>query len=85
MVHNISAEFFDQNLVSRWTSAWLGGEETWVIGVTKVESWQKSFAYPLVGKTIHILSKVYAQNDTMRFGLVDFQRDEEIKESLIGV
>ena len=84
VVHYIDDEFYDEHLVSRWGSEWLDSDKTWVIGITKPEQWANNYNYPLVGKTIRILSKVYAHNDTMRFGLVNFETHEEIKECLVG-
>jgi hypothetical protein len=71
-------------LVSRWTSKWLDGNTTWVIGITKDAPFIQNWPYGLVGRTIHILSSLYAGNSTLRFGLVDFKEDELIKEALVG-
>ncbi len=35
MVYNVTGEFYDQNIVSRWSSSWLTGDKTWIIGITK--------------------------------------------------
>ena len=34
-VHYISAAFYDTHLVSRFTNEWLGGNTTWILGVTR--------------------------------------------------
>lgn len=83
-VHLITGEFFDTHLVSRLTSQWIGGNTTWIIGITKPGSWDKNYNHPLVGKTIRILSDIYAGNETIRFGLIDFTKNEELKEGLVG-
>lgn len=41
--------------------------------------------YNIVGKSIRILSEIYSGNETLRFGLVDFTKDELIKETLVGL
>ena len=34
-VQIISSDYYDSKIVSRWSSQWLAGNTTWVIGVTK--------------------------------------------------
>ena len=34
-IHLVTGNFYDQHLVSRWTSAWLDADAIWIIGVTK--------------------------------------------------
>ena len=34
-IHYISADFYDTHLVSRFTNEWLGGNTTWILGVTR--------------------------------------------------
>jgi hypothetical protein len=34
-VYNVTGEFYDDHVVSRWSSDWLAGDKVWVIGVTK--------------------------------------------------
>jgi len=38
----------------------------------------------LVGRTIHILADFLKSNDTIRFGLLDYTQDENLKTTLIG-
>ena len=85
VVHLIDGSFYDNHLVSRFTSQWLAGNTTWVIGITRDEPNATNFQVNLVGKSVIALSKVYGHNETLRFGLVDYYKDEEIKESLVGM
>ena len=35
----IDGDFFDNHIVSRWTSEWLAGDTTWVIATARNEPW----------------------------------------------
>jgi len=34
-IHLITGKFYDEHLVSRWSSKWLANDTVWVIGITK--------------------------------------------------
>ncbi len=84
VVYNVTGKFYDQHIVSRWTSELLQGDEIWLLGITKNISFNTNYQYGLVGRTIHILADMYKNNATMRFGIIDFTKDEQLKETLIG-
>ena len=83
-VYNITGEFYDQILVSRWSQDWLAGDQTWVIGITKGVPFKAQVQYGLVGRTVHILADLLKSNDTLRFGLIDYEVEENLKTTLIG-
>lgn len=70
--------------MSRWTSEWLAGDTTWIIGFTQDIPYKESFVFGLIGRSMHILSKHYAGNPNIRFGLVDYTKDELLKMTVIG-
>lgn len=85
-VQLITGNYYDEKIVSRWTSSWLPEDNTtWVIGVTKPFPFMKEYEFGLVSKTIRILNDLYAQDDSIRFGLVDYRHDELLKEALLGL
>ncbi len=40
--------------------------------------------YRMTASTIHILAKIYKDNSTIKFGILDFNTDEELQETLVG-
>ena len=80
----ITPEYYDTQIVSRWTSEWLAGDKTWLIGFTQDFPYKERYVFGLIGRTMHILSKHYADNPKIRFGLVDYTKDELLKMTVIG-
>ena len=76
VVYNVTGAFYDQHIVSRWTSELIQGDEIWLLGITKNIPFNTNYQYGLVGRTIHILADMYKNNNTMRFGIIDFTKDE---------
>ena len=71
--------------MDRWSNTWLAGNTTWVIGVTSNITKDVHYSWTLVARSIHILNDHYFKgNDTIRFGLIDSQVDELLKETLSG-
>ena len=81
-------EFFDKFIVDRWTSEWLAGDTTWVIGMTAPIAYKASsydHAFGLIARSITILSDhFYNENNNVRFGIVNYYEHELIKETLYG-
>ena len=85
----ITEEFYDENIVSRWTNEWLAEDEIWVIGFTDDTSINKYYRPGLVARTVHILAKHYRNLnglrkaeveigdslDHLKFGLVNIRRE----------
>jgi hypothetical protein len=84
-VHLITGKFYDAYLVPRWSWSpkWLAGETVWVIGITKQVPTGPSYQHGEIGKSIHILAETFASNQTMRFGLLNYHEEEELKDTLI--
>ena len=80
----ITSEYYDTHIVSRWTSEWLAGDTIWLIGFTQDIPYKERYVFGLIGRTIHILSKHYAGNPKIRFGLVDYTKDELLKMTVIA-
>ena len=83
-VQLVTSEYYDTKLVSRWTSEWLAGDTTWIIGFTQDFPYKESYIFGLIGRTIHILAKHYANDAKIRFGLVDYTKEELLKMTVIG-
>ena len=58
-VRHIDGDFFDEFIVHRWTSEWLAGDTTWVIGIGKPVPWNQDYMYSLSARTVHILNDRY--------------------------
>ena len=69
----------------RWSfsNTWLAGDTVWVIGITKQIKAGNTYQHGVIGKSIHSLAETFASNQTMRFGLINYERDECLKETLI--
>ena len=85
-VQIIDGPFFDTFIKSRWTSEDIPDEDTiWVIGMTTNIPFERDYIYHLIGKTIRILNDHFFQDvPNVRFGLVDFYKQEDIKEAFGG-
>jgi len=82
-VKHIDGDFFDNHLVSRWTSGWLGGDVTWVIGFGKNVPWNEDYMFSLSPRTVTILNDhFYKGDEKVRFGIIDYSKWEDIKETL---
>lgn len=72
MVKHIDEDFFDNQLISRWTGEWLAEDTTWVIAIAKNVPWHENYQYSLPARTVTILNDhFYKGDDSVRFGIVD--------------
>jgi len=55
-----------------------------VIGVTKNYPLKLSYQYGQVTRTIHTLNAQYQHNEKVRFGLVDFTKEDLLKDTLVN-
>ena len=82
-VKHIDGEFFDNFIVSRWTSQWLAGDTTWVIAVGRPIPWSQGYKFSLAVRSVNILCyNFYQARPDVRFGVVDDTQWEDIKITL---
>jgi hypothetical protein len=80
----ITADYFDNFIVDRWSNRWLAGNITWVIAVTTNISSDIHYSWNLQARSVHILNEHFKGNNTIRFGIIDSYVDELLKETLGG-
>ena len=64
----IDDEFYDKNIVSRWTGQWLAGDTVWVIACTDRSPMRETTNYRpgLLARTVHILADIYREKKNFK-------------------
>ena len=72
-VQLIDGDFYDNNIVSRWTGKWLAGDTIWVIAMGRRDiPVNQGLGYTLAARSCAVLNYHYYQNQTkVRFGVFD--------------
>lgn len=82
IVH-IDGAYFDNFIVNRWTNQWLAGDTTWVIAFGRPIPWSTNYQYSLAARSTKILcDEWYQGRSDLRFGIVDYDEQEDIKITL---
>ena len=55
----VDGEFYDNNIVSRWTEEWLAGDDTWVLAFTDEVPYKENYRPALLSRSIHIVADYY--------------------------
>ena len=79
----ITSDYYDTQMVSR-SNEWLMRNVTWIVGITKDVPYAQVYQFGLIGRTIHILNDHYADNPNVRFGMLDYTKEELLKMTMIG-
>ena len=57
----VTGEFYDENIVSRWSEDWLAGDDIWVIAFTDDTPYEVHYRPGLLARSIHILADYYRE------------------------
>ena len=77
----IDGDFYDNYIVSRWTSEWLADDTTWVIAMGKRDvPWSEvNLKYALAARSVTILNNhFYEEDPKVRFGVFDVTEWEDL-------
>ena len=69
----VDDDFYDKNIVNRWTGQWLAGNDTWVLCFTNRIPYDQYYRPGLIARSAHVLSDVYRDkgDQNIKFGLID--------------